>query len=63
MLYAIATMWFIGILSQIIFRQLYLGIVRPVEEEKERAYAEGERLKQKYDIEKVEEIDMVAEKK
>ncbi len=55
-LYALATMWIVGILSQVIFRHLYLQVVFPTEVQRTK-----EELKKGYsrsdELEEVEAID------
>ena len=58
-LYSLATMWITGIISQLLVQHLYLGIVRPLEEQK---YEEKlAHVKAKINIEEVEYIDQVKE--
>lgn len=56
-LYSLVTMWLTGIVSQLLMQHLYLGIVRPMEEEKlETMLAKAEA---EINIDEVEEIDQV----
>lgn len=58
-LYSLTTMWIMGIISQILVQNVYLGIVRPLEEKK---YDEMlAHVKSKINIDEVEEIDQVGE--
>jgi hypothetical protein len=58
-LYSLATMWIMGIVSQVLLQHVYLGIVRPLEEDK---YEERlDRAKSQMNIDDIEEIDQVEE--
>lgn len=58
-LFTLAAMWITGIVSQLLVQHLYLGIVRPLEEEKyEKVLAKA---KADINIDEVEEIDQVGE--
>jgi hypothetical protein len=54
-LYSLATMWLIGIVSQVLVHQVYVGIVRAGEEDKYKS--EYETAKARMNIEDIENID------
>lgn len=58
-LFSLATMWIVGILSQVLITNLYHVVVRPMEEEKRT----DERLQRQEDLnlQDVEEIDQAAQ--
>ena len=56
-LYSLVSMWISGVVSQLLMQHLYLGIVRPLEEEKlESMLAKAQA---EININEVEEIDQV----
>jgi hypothetical protein len=56
-LYSLVTMWITGVVSQLLMQHLYLGIIRPMEEEKlETMLAQAQA---EINIDEVEEIDQV----
>jgi hypothetical protein len=60
-LYSLATMWIVGVLSQLLLQNLYSSIIRPYEEEKRQRMLE-EQMKQEIDIEQVEAVEDVEER-
>lgn len=57
-LYALATMWVVGIASQLLVHFLYLSILRPIEEQKFKHKVEKD-LKHNIPLDEVERIDDV----
>ena len=60
-LYSLATMWIVGVLSQLLLQNLYSSIVRPYEEEKRQRMLE-EQMKQEIDVDQVEAVEDVEER-
>ncbi len=60
-LYSLATMWIIGIASQVMMQHIYLKIVRPLREEMEHRKVE-EAASVKLDLEDIEEISQGTQK-
>ncbi len=58
-LYSLATMWLVGIVAQVLGQQLYLGIIRPLEES--RLAKTLDKVKSEINIDEIEEIDQVAQ--
>ncbi len=54
-LLALATMWVMGILGQILLHNLYQAIVKPMEEEKEELRVDA--VTEELNLDEVEEID------
>ena len=56
-LYTIATMWITGIVSQLLIHNLYLNIMKPIEEQK--SSEDFEKKKIKFDVDDIEEINQI----
>ena len=61
-IYSFATMWVTGILSQLVFKHLYLGIVKPMEDSKQGEKLKEERRKE-LNVAEIERIDQVVKPK
>ncbi|SCA58793.1 hypothetical protein AB751O23_AP_00030 [Chlamydiales bacterium SCGC AB-751-O23] len=57
-LYSLATMWVVGIISQLLMHHLYLSILRPIEEEKYKTQVKDE-LQHSIPLDEIEKIDEV----
>ncbi len=57
-LYSLVTMWLVGIISQLLVHHLYLGIVKPMDDEKQESFL-SERTRLEVNLDEVEEIDEV----
>lgn len=57
-LYSLATMWIMGIISQLVIQHLYLGIVKPMDDAKFDEMVEKE-TSMEIDLDEVEEIDQM----
>jgi len=59
-LYTLATMWLVGVLSQLLIQHLYLSIVKPIDDAKFEKNLKEQSVPE-IDLEELEEIDQVVD--
>jgi uncharacterized membrane protein SpoIIM required for sporulation len=57
-IYSLATMWIVGVVSQLLIQHLYLSIVKPMDDSK-REEMLAEQAKMEINLDEIEEIDQV----